>query len=595
MQTGTDQAPISHTGRLLPHRLLKQRYRILKQLGQGGMGAVYKAEDTQFGNRLLAVKEMSQAGLSPQKITEATNDFKREALMLAGLMHPNLPRIYDHFSDNGRWYLVMDYIEGETMEDYLDSAGVTFAGTKSLPLEKVLDIGIQLCNVLGYLHNRQPSIIFRDLKPSNVMITIDGHIYLIDFGIARHFKPGQARDTSAFISRGYAAPEQFGIAQTSPQSDIYSLGATLHHLLTGIHPASNQPTIFDFPLLKLRGQPTPPDLTQLISQMVSKDMSKRPTSMSVVKQELQRITAQPNATAAAQPPSQGAIVCTYRQHSAAIIAIAWSPDGKRIASGGPGRVHIWETKTGSNLLTYSGHTDKVYGLTWSPDGTRIASASADKTVQVWSAFSGKNIFTYRNHSSFVSTVAWSPDGTRIASAGLGRVHVWNAATGNNFMYPGHTDKINAVKWSPTGVRIASASTDKTVQVWDAVHTPLKSNILTYRGHTHEVKAVAWSPDGKRIASGGQERIHVWDVASGNLVFTYVGHSHNVNAIAWSPEGKRIASGGHGRVHIWDAYIGKLIFAYQGHAGAVNSIIWSPDGKYITSAGDDKTVQVWQAI
>src|SRR5438067_5747542 len=213
-------------------RLLKQRYRLLKELGRGGFGAVYKAEDTQFGNRLVAVKEMSLSGPnSRQEVDEAVKNFEREALLLAGLRHQNLPRIYDHFLDGGHWYLVMDYIEGETLKERLARSG------GRLPIEETMRIGIQLCTVLDYLHTRQPPIIFRDLKPSNVIRTPEGHLYLIDFGIARHFKPGQARDTMILGSPGYASPEQYGRAQTTPQADIYSLGAMLHQLLTGSDPA----------------------------------------------------------------------------------------------------------------------------------------------------------------------------------------------------------------------------------------------------------------------------------------------------------------------------------------------------------------------
>jgi serine/threonine protein kinase len=271
------------TGLLTSNHLLKQRYLILSQLGKGGFGAVYKAEDTQLGNRLLAVKEMSQSGLSPQEIIEAAENFKREALLLASLKHPNLPSIYDHFSEAGRWYLVMDFIEGETLEEHLSKEP-----EGHLSVEETLQIAIQLCTVLGYLHIRQPPIIFRDLKPANVMMTPDGHLYLIDFGIARHFKPGQARDTIAFGSPGYAAPEQYGKAQTTSRSDIYSLGATLHQLLTGIDPSQ---TPFQFASLQQPGQPTPPGLESLIMQMLEMNESKRPESMITIKQQLQSIAA----------------------------------------------------------------------------------------------------------------------------------------------------------------------------------------------------------------------------------------------------------------------------------------------------------------
>jgi tetratricopeptide (TPR) repeat protein len=269
---------------LTPNHLLNQRYRILSQLGKGGFGAIYKAEDAQLGNRLLAVKEMSQSGLSPQEIIETTENFKREALLLASLKHPNLPSIYDHFSEAGRWYLVMDFIEGETLEEHLNKEP-----EGHLSVEETQRIGIQLCTVLGYLHGRQPPIIFRDLKPANIMMTPDGHLYLIDFGIARHFKPGQTKDTIAFGSPGYAAPEQYGKAQTTARSDIYSLGATLHQMLTGIDPSQ---TPFQFTSLQQQGQPAPPSLESLIMQMLEMNESKRPDSMITVKQQLQSIDTQ---------------------------------------------------------------------------------------------------------------------------------------------------------------------------------------------------------------------------------------------------------------------------------------------------------------
>ncbi len=273
----------SVTGRLMAHILLKQRYRIIAPTGKGGMGAVYKAEDTQLGNRQVALKEMSQSGLNPQEQKEAADAFRQEAIILARLNHPNLPSIFDHFEENGRWYLVMSFIEGETLADY-----VSHAQGRKLSLEEALQIGIQLCTVLGYLHNQQPAIIFRDLKPANIMRMPDGHIYLIDFGIARHFKPGQANDTASYGSAGYAPPEQYGKAQTTERSDIYSLGATLYELISGYDPS--QPP-FRFPPLQSLIPTLPKQLVKLITQMLEMDDNRRPASIKVVQQELQQINA----------------------------------------------------------------------------------------------------------------------------------------------------------------------------------------------------------------------------------------------------------------------------------------------------------------
>jgi len=280
-----DTTPLSSAaiGSLAPGHLLKERYRLVAQIGKGGMGTVYKAEDTLFDDHLVAVKELSQSGLNAQEMVEATNAFKREAHLLVGLNHPNLPKVHDYFADDGRWYLVMDFIEGETLETYL-----THRIGGYLPVKEALDIGIQLCTVLDYLHTRQPPIIFRDLKPGNVMRTPDGQLYLIDFGIARHLHPGQAQDTMALGSPGYAAPEQFGKAQTTPRSDIFSLGAVLYQLVSGADPAL---AFLTYAPLNLHGQPLPAGLETLLMHMLEKDASKRPASMAAVKQELQRIAA----------------------------------------------------------------------------------------------------------------------------------------------------------------------------------------------------------------------------------------------------------------------------------------------------------------
>src|SRR5258708_38216216 len=188
----------------------------------------------------------------------------------------------------------MEFIEGQTLEEYLDSQP-----RGHLPPEEVLDIGIQLCNVLGYLHTRQPPIIFRDLKPTNIMRTPGQHLYLIDFGIARHFKPGQVKDTMPLGSPGYAAPEQYGKMQTTPRADIYSLGVTLHQLLT-----DNDPTRTPFLLapLQLHATPTLSGLEALIEQMLELDEMKRPANTAVVQPARQHTARHPVPNSAPSVP-----------------------------------------------------------------------------------------------------------------------------------------------------------------------------------------------------------------------------------------------------------------------------------------------------
>lgn len=220
------------TGQLCPESILEGRYVIIQTVGQGGMGAVYKALDMRLDNMPVAIKEMS-TGATGGDLESAVAAFKKEASMLSNLKHPALPIIRDFFSQGEeRWYLVMEYIEGSTLADIARIRG-------KLPQEEVLDWGSKLCEILDYLHRQDPPVIFRDLKPANIMLTPDGLIKLIDFGIARHFKMESSQDTVSFGSAGYAPPEQYGHNQTDPASDIYSLGATLHYLLTGVNPSQN--------------------------------------------------------------------------------------------------------------------------------------------------------------------------------------------------------------------------------------------------------------------------------------------------------------------------------------------------------------------
>lgn len=277
-------APNNQTGRLSPQSTLQQRYIIVDQIGRGGMGAVYQATDTRVGNRRVAIKEMSQAHLSTQELAQASARFQQEAHMLGSLSHTNLPHIYDSFSEQGRSYLVMDFIEGQTLYKLLkDRDG------QPLPVPQVLSYAQQLCDVLSYLHQQRPPIVFRDTKPTNIMVTNNGHIYLIDFGIARFFKEGQEQDTILLGSPGYAPPEQHGLAQTGPRSDLYGLGATLHYCLTGNDPYYAQQH-FSFAPVRQYNPQVPVELDRLIQRMVAYNEQERPASALEVLQILNEIS-----------------------------------------------------------------------------------------------------------------------------------------------------------------------------------------------------------------------------------------------------------------------------------------------------------------
>jgi eukaryotic-like serine/threonine-protein kinase len=222
--------------------VLSNRYEVVRKIGGGGMGAVYLASDQNLGGVLRAVKEMVQSYIEEEQQEKAINDFRRESMILSTLDHPSIPTIYDYFYDEkeSRFYLVMKYINGGDL-----SARLRSAPEGRLDEKTVTEWAIQIADVLDYLHNRPTTIIYRDLKPSNVMIDGNsGRIMLIDFGIARSVNK-EEKGVTAVGTMGYAPPELFS-GNVEPRSDIYSLGSTVFHLLTGADPQSNPLLIFDF-------------------------------------------------------------------------------------------------------------------------------------------------------------------------------------------------------------------------------------------------------------------------------------------------------------------------------------------------------------
>jgi serine/threonine-protein kinase len=260
-------------------RVIAQRYRVLSSLGQGGMGTVYLVADQHLSDKQLAVKEVSDMAIpNPGLRRQAISNFQKEAELLSRLDHPNLPRVVDFLSQAPHHYLVMDYVEGITLEKLLVQRNQPF------PEDKVLEWAGQLCTVLTYLHSQKPPVIFRDLKPDNIMLTHSGYLKLIDFGIARIFKPGQSGDTTKLGTPGYAPPEQYGgQGQTDARSDIYALGVTMHRLLTLYDPTD---TPFNLPPVRRLNAAVSTKVEQIIERATFMEPRRRYQTTAEMKQAL---------------------------------------------------------------------------------------------------------------------------------------------------------------------------------------------------------------------------------------------------------------------------------------------------------------------
>ncbi len=617
--------------------LLQGRYRILTQVGKGGFGAVYRAEDTQAHNNIVAVKQINLRGLTPQETIEATDAFNREVSLLTNLDHPNLPHIYDNFTDPEHWYLVMDFIEGETLETYLEAKDANY----TMPLSEVLALGIQLCTVLDYLHTREPAIIFRDLKPANIMRTPTNKLYLIDFGIARRFNPAKLKDTIPFGSPGYAAPEQYGKAQTTARADIYSLGALLHMLLTGDDPVDNP---FHFSPLRIYGAAGLASLEKLMMRMVEVKADERPATVSEVKVELQRIENLQGGTRLWQPPlgqtpfpfpavsgggSQQQLYLSGKGQQQLYMPLAQRKRLARrkflvrsLAVVGLTAIGVGAISNISNIASlpyisqafgltpfdtyytyiFPNYSTSVHSISWSKGTSLVASASDDNFVLVWDVqqlVQAKYLQPkhYYNALGPIGSVAWSSRNTIAFSQGKS-IYLWDPQTDVSTSFPATTEygigdvsvDINDFAWSPDGKHIAFP-TILGLQIYNVDakkvdrHLNIVSSPLFFSSNS--IVSIAWSPDGKYIAAGTEDaKTYVWDAANGQLNTSMV--FKGGRSLAWSPDSQFLATVINDTVFVTSTIKQKKSTYFSDHNSAVTALTWSPDGRYIVSGSTDDT-------
>ncbi|HZU86580.1 MAG TPA: protein kinase [Anaerolineaceae bacterium] len=584
--------------------VLYNRYEILDVIAQGGMGAIYRATDQSLGVQ-VAVKENLFTS------EESTRQFRREATILAGLRHSNLPRVTDHFVIPGRGqYLVMDYIEGEDLRQRLNRQEL-------FSENEVVTIGSAICDALNYLHSRQPQIVHRDIKPGNIKITPGGQIHLVDFGLAKLAQPGQATTTGAqALTPGYASPEQYGQG-TDSRSDIYSLGATLYAALTNKVPedalARAMGTAELTPL-----QQHNPSVSERLATVIEKAMRTSPGERYQTAEEFKQALINSNSMARRKATTlqntngytqnaqttQGAISQTFIQQPVAkatkkirplpfilggLALIAIVAIGIVVSSGGGNApvVLATNTQTAAPSLTNTpgslppSETPQPTS-THTPQQTETPTATPEPTLTFTPTIQVTPIGGGLGQVAFVSDRSGSAQIYLVNSDGNGLKQITNMADG-----------ACQPSWSPDGQRLVIVS-------------PCKSKLEMYRGTSLFLINAdgsgitplgsmpggdfdpAWSPDGKRIAfstirDGDLAHIYIYDLET-NKATRITPTSTYDHRPTWSPDGKMLAfestSLGKPQIFTIDLETGKqreftILDTQDDH-----SPVWSPDGQVI---------------
>ncbi len=280
------------------------RYAIDRPLGKGGMGSVFLARDTHVNGKLVVIKEMANVYASEEERHEAEAEFRAEMTTLAALSHPNIPAITDFFTESNRHFAVQEYVPGQDLQKAVEAVQVPHSPPVGLPEKTVLSVASQTLAVLDYLEAQDPQVIHRDIKPANILVDANNRVKVVDFGIASHkFKPGTTRAVGAQLSTalgtpGYAPKEQF-TGQETTRSDLYALGATMHHLLTGRDPTKIQP-LWQYPPVRTLSPKVSEATTAIVARATQNDEPKRYQSAALMKEDVDRVLTPPGALSTAR-------------------------------------------------------------------------------------------------------------------------------------------------------------------------------------------------------------------------------------------------------------------------------------------------------
>jgi serine/threonine protein kinase len=627
-------------------------YQIERPLGVGGQARVWQARHLRLPRR-FAIKECPLTGGDPRELAERRQLFERERDILAALSHPGhpaIPKISDFWEEPERLFIVLDLVEGETLIELLARRG-------RFTIQEGINWGKQICEVLTYLHSWTPPIIYRDLSPDNVILDLSGQLHLIDFGIARTYKPGQVQNTASLGKVGYASPEHLegGKTQTDVRSDIYTVGALLYHLLTGQEPVPVVDRLKQRAGLQGGRTLIPPrvlnrHLTQAMENCLLRAMELEPgrrfqnavemaqaLDISAVLPQTGPLVAPPEANPLRNRTRPVDPAATLGGATAPIATPPALPRHPRSASPWPqepppprsprspgsapsnsGNLpSIAPTPRGptSGPQPNSGLPPAISGnlgpsplrrMTTGPAGAAPGPAPsgplpAEPTTSRQRAYTGP----LRRAGNPGAGSQTSPQSMQVPGHILPDLPI---AQPNRALIPISPPPPRTT--APRGplltrrrllvglgtVGIAAVGLGGVAIILNHSRPPY-TPLFTLNDDALPVQCVVWSPDSRLLAGGGNNMlIKIWDTSSGKLSVTLKGHRDFVQGLAWSRDGFSLASASADKtVIIWDALQGGAPQqTLVGHSDTVYAVAWSPDGTLLASASADKTVMIWDA-
>lgn len=561
-----DWQPLTPVGAEVPPTLAD--FEILGELGRGGMGIVYKAR-WRREERIVALKVIRQDRLQHP---DAVRRFRREAQAAARLRHPNIVQVFDSDHSGDTHYLVMEYVDGVTLERLVEAGG-------PLPLPLACDTMRQAA--LGLQHAHDQALVHRDIKPANLMITpakagadgvpADGIVKILDMGVARVLQlagapnPGESFSTltqggTVIGTADYIAPEQLEDPHKADiRADLYSLGCTFYFVLTGQVPFPGG---------------------SLVSKL-DKQRWQVPTSVDELRVDVPAAVAAVIRKLLAKKPADRYRTPAELAHALGHLAQSGFTDTRTPRRTIPERRRL------------TGHTENVAAVAIAPGGQLAVSGGKDRVLRLWDLAAGQVVRSFPKQTQEIRAVAFGPDGDSVAWAAGVAVRLGSAKTGlDTRRFGGHTDAVRAVVFAADGRQLVSAAEDKTVRLWDAANG---REIQRMARHSAGVTCCAVDADGGVALSGSRDQtLRLWELRNGQELQVMAPSAGTVLAVALTLDGSLAVSAHFDTlVRLWDVPAGRELRRFQGHKQMVTSLALTPDGNHLLTGSQDQTVRLWQ--